>query len=49
LLAPQAFKDPDQAYRRDRGIDLDVQRLTIEVINDIERSEATAVEQGITS
>jgi hypothetical protein len=46
MFCLQALKDPHQAHR---GIDLDVQRLTIEVVNDIECSEATADETVVFS
>src|SRR6056297_152241 len=47
MLGPQAFKDPDQSYRGNRGVDLDVQRLAIEVVDDVEGPEPAAIEQGI--
>ena len=47
MLRLQALKDPHQAHRPNRCIDLDVQRLTIEVIDDIESAEATAAHQCI--
>jgi hypothetical protein len=36
----QLFKDSDQPCRGDRGIDLDVQDLAIEVVDDVEGAEA---------
>jgi hypothetical protein len=47
MLSLQSLKDPHQAHRRDRGVDLNVQRLAIKIVNDVEGSEASAVEQRI--
>lgn len=47
MFSLQSPKDPNQAHRRDRRVDLYVQCLAIKVVNDVEGSEATAVEQCI--
>lgn len=44
----QALEDPDEAHRGERGIDLDMQRLPVEVIDDIKGPESAAVEQCVT-
>lgn len=47
LITLQLLEDPDQAQRGDRGIDLDVQRLPVEIVLDVERPEAAATGQYI--
>jgi len=44
MFSLQSLKDPDQAHRRDRGVDLDVQRLAIKVIDNVEGPEAAAIQ-----
>ena len=46
-LALEPLEDPDQAQRRDRSIDLDVQRLSVEVVLDVERPEPAAASQRV--
>lgn len=43
----QPIEDADQSLGRDRGVDLDVHRLTIEVIDHVECPEPTAAQQGV--
>src|SRR5262245_52121135 len=47
-LTAQALEDSDQSLRSNRCIDFDVQRLAIEIVNDIEQPKATTTVQGIT-
>jgi hypothetical protein len=42
MLIPKLLKDANQALGRDRGVDLDMQYFTVEVIRDIERAESLA-------
>src|SRR3546814_20505387 len=43
----ELFEDADQARGRDRGIDLNVQRLAVEVVDHAEGAEAAAAGQRI--
>src|SRR3546814_801502 len=43
----ELFEDADQARGRDRGIDLNVQRLAVEVVDHVEGAEAAAAGQRI--
>jgi len=43
----QLLEHPHQSGRSDRGVDLDMDRLTIEVVGDVEGAEGTPAEQSI--
>ena len=46
-LAPDLFEDAHQACRGDRRVDLDVDRLAIEVVGDVERPEVSAAGERV--
>ena len=43
----QLRKDANQALGADRGIDLDMQGLAVEIIDDVERAKAPSADQRI--
>src|SRR3546814_7549441 len=47
VVGLELFEDADQARGRDRGIDLNVQRLAVEVVDHVEGAEAAAAGQRI--
>lgn len=46
-LLADLLEQPDQPLRRDRGVDLDVDDLAVEVVGDVEGAEAAAADQCI--
>ena len=47
VVALELLEDADQARGRDRGVDLDVQRLAVEVVDHVEGPEAAATRQRV--
>src|SRR5690606_41598085 len=47
VIALELLEDPDQAGGVDRGVDLDVQCLAVEVVDNVEGPEPSSARQGV--